>query len=174
VSTDNEFQTKLNRLEALVQQADRLPDPAARECARELVRALLDLHADGLERLLDHVDAVTDGAVLDACAADDVVGGLLLLHGLHPLPVEDRVQRALEQARPVLRSLGAEVELIGVDDGVLRLRFEANGDGRVSSAAVWRAVEEAITTNAPDLTGVEIEGLEVAPVDDGRVALPLL
>ena len=30
-------------------------------------------------------------AVLDACARDDVVGGLLLLHGLHPLDLEARV-----------------------------------------------------------------------------------
>ena len=169
--TDNEFQSKLNRLEALVQKTEQLPDPAARAFARELVQALLDLHATGLERLLTHVDAAGEagGAILDACAADDVVGGLLLLHGLHPLTVEERVQRALEQVGPVLRSHGAEVELLGVDDGVLRLRLDGDGHGL---AAVRKAIEEAITTNAPDVAGIEIEGLE--PVEDGRFALPLL
>ena len=46
-----------------------------------------------------------------------MVGGLLMLHGLHPLDLETRVRQALDQVRPYLRSHGGNVELLGVSDG---------------------------------------------------------
>ena len=52
-----------------------------------------------------------------------VLGGLLLLHGLHPLGVEERVLQALEDVRPYLRSHGGNVELVEVSEGVARLRL---------------------------------------------------
>jgi Fe-S cluster biogenesis protein NfuA len=171
----DDFTTKLHRLDRLVQQAERLADPAARQHARELAQALLDLHAAGLERLLEHVadaGACADH-VLTACADDDVVSGLLLLHGLHPLGVDDRVLQALEQVRPRLRAHGGTVELLGVDDGVVRLRVEADCGCGSSAAAVRQLVEEAVAARAPDATAVEIDGLgEEAAA--GRVALPVL
>jgi Fe-S cluster biogenesis protein NfuA len=169
VNTDGGFDAKLRRLEGLVQQAERLPDPATRAHVRDIVQAVLDLHATGLERLLDHVAGAGEAGdvILGACAADEVVSGLLLLHGLHPLAVEDRVRQALERVRGV--------ELLAVDDGVVRLRLEGSCDGCASSAAAMRqAVEEAIFAHAPDVTAVEIEGLGVTPTANGRVALPLV
>jgi Fe-S cluster biogenesis protein NfuA len=169
VSTDaNEFDAKLQRLEGLVQQAERLPDPATRAHVRDIVQALLDLHATGLERLLGHVAGAGEAgdSILDACAADEVVCGLLLLHGLHPLAVEDRVREALERVRGV--------ELLAVDDGVVRLRLEGNCGCASSAAAMRQAVEEAIFAHAPDVTAVEIEGPGVTPTANGRVALPLV
>ena len=47
---------------------------------------------------------------------------MLLLQGLHPFEVEDRVRQALESVRPYLRSHGGNVELIEVD-GIARLRL---------------------------------------------------
>ena len=99
-------------------------------------------------------------AILDACARDDVVGGLLLLHGLHPLDLEARVRQALEQVRPYLRSHGGNVELLGVGDGVVRLRLEGSCHGCPSSAVTMKqTIEEAILAKAPDVTAVEVEGL---------------
>lgn len=174
----NDIQEKLHRLEALVQQAERLPDPAARAHARELVQALLDLHAAGLERLLGHVAAAGEAgdAILGACAADDEVGGLLLLHGLHPVSEEDRVRRGLEQVRPFIRSHGGTVELLGLEDGIVRLRFDGGCGCGSSSAAVRKAIEDAVYGRAPDVAAVEIEGLEEVPESNGaaRFALPLV
>jgi hypothetical protein len=92
-----EFQAKLQRLEALVRQAERLPDPTARAQVRDVVSGLLELHAVGLGRLLDHVAAVGEvgDAILEACAADVLVGGLLLLHDLHPHGFAEQVGRAV-------------------------------------------------------------------------------
>lgn len=85
----DEFQEKLQRLESLVRQAERLPDPAARGQVREVVSGLLELHAVGLGRLVDHVAAAgaPGEAILGAWAGDDLVAGMLLLHGLHPVAV---------------------------------------------------------------------------------------
>ncbi len=170
-----EFQARLQRLEALLQDVERWTDPAAQTHLREIVQAVLDLHRAGLERMLDCVDA----DVLDACAGDEVIAGMLLLHGLHPLELETRVRQALEDVRPALRTHGGDVELLEVRDGVIRLRLQGNCHGCPSSAATMRqTVEEAIVGKAPDALGVEVEGLVEEAAANGderaRLALPVL
>jgi Fe-S cluster biogenesis protein NfuA len=174
-----EFQAELQRLDALLREAERLADPAAQTHLRAVVRAVLDLHGAALGRLLGHLESAGEAgrAVLDACARDDVVSGLLLLHGLHPLDVEARVRQALEQVRPYLSSHGGNVELLGVGDGVVRLRLQGSCHSCPSSAVTMKqTVEEAILARAPDVTAVEVEGLTPpAPADGGaRVELPVV
>ncbi len=85
--------------------------------------------------------------------------GLLIVHGLHPYPVEQRVEAALERVRPYLGSHGGDVELLGVDDvGVVRLRLLGSCDGCPSSAVTLQlAVEGAVEDAAPEITGIEVE-----------------
>jgi Fe-S cluster biogenesis protein NfuA len=175
------FQARLERLDALLRQADSVADPAARARLQEVVQAVLDLHGAALERMLALLgESVAGGrGVLDACARDDVVGGLLLLHGLHPLDLEARVRQALEGVRPYLRAHGGTVELLGVSGGVVRLRLGGNCDGCPSSAVTMKqTIEEAIYAKAPDVEGIEVEGaLEHAPAPaegPARLALPLV
>jgi Fe-S cluster biogenesis protein NfuA len=161
-----EFRAQMERLDALLQEVDHLADPQARDDVRELVRAVLDLHGAGLARVLDHLgDAGAAGdAIRDDLARDEVVGGLFLLHGLHPLDFEARVLGALEQVRPRLRAHGGGVELLGAVDGVVRLRLTGNCHGCPSSAATMRqTVEEAILGQAPDAVAIEVEGESVRP-----------
>jgi Fe-S cluster biogenesis protein NfuA len=176
-----EFQAEMQRLDALLRGVERFTDPGVRAHVRALVRAVLDLHGTGLERLLGHVEAggAAGRAILDACARDEVVAGLLLLHGLHPRGVEERVRQALDDVRPYLRSHGGGVELVGVNEGVVRLRLEGSCHGCPSSALTMKqTVEEAILARAPDVAAVEVEGMaEATPGaadDGGRVALPVL
>ena len=176
----NDFQARLQHLDALLREAERLTDPAARTRLQEIVQSILDLHGAGLERLLEHVKEAGDSGrrALDACARDGVVGGLLLLHGLHPLGVEARVRLALDGVRPYLRSHGGNVELLGVQGGVVRLRLEGSCHHCPSSAVTMQqTVEEAIYGQAPEVTAVEVEGgVEEAPPepDGARLALPVL
>ena len=65
---------------------------------------------------------------------DELVAHLLLLHGLHPVPVRERVRGALDEVRPYLVAHGGGVELLGVADGVVRLRLEGACNGCPSSA----------------------------------------
>jgi Fe-S cluster biogenesis protein NfuA/nitrite reductase/ring-hydroxylating ferredoxin subunit len=82
----------------------------------------------------------------------------MLLHGLHPVPVEERVRDALEGVRPYLGSHGGDVELIGVIDGVARVRMQGSCEGcPASSMTLKLAIEDAVLKAAPDVDAVEAE-----------------
>jgi Fe-S cluster biogenesis protein NfuA len=124
----------------------------------ELVQALVELYGEGLARIVAH-----DPECVAGVAGDEVVSYLLLLHGLHPTPVEERVQAALAEVRPYLEQHGGDVELLGVDGGVARLRLQGTCNGCASSTATLKlAIEDAIQRAAPDIESVEAEGA-VAP-----------
>ncbi len=155
-----ELERKARRLELLVQDVEALEDQGARSSAVAAIQALLELHGDALERIAELVGP----EAAERLAADEIVGGLLLLHGLHPLPVEDRVRRALETVRPYLRSHGGGVELLGIREGVVRLRLEGSCHGCPSSAATLEhAIQQAIVEGAPDVAGIEVEGVVQPP-----------
>jgi Fe-S cluster biogenesis protein NfuA/nitrite reductase/ring-hydroxylating ferredoxin subunit len=100
----------------------------------------------------------------DVFAEDELVSHLLLLHGLHPLDLKTRVIMALEEVRPYLQSHGGNVELLGVKEGVARLRMKGSCSGCPSSTVTLRlAIEEAIQKTAPDLEGIEAEGVAEEP-----------
>ena len=73
------------------------------------VQALLELYGAGLERIVRQVGKSSASAL----ATDQLVEHLLLVHGLHPVSVEDRVRAALDGVRPYLGSHGGDVELLG-------------------------------------------------------------
>jgi Fe-S cluster biogenesis protein NfuA len=73
------------------------------------------------------------------------------------------VREALATVRPYMESHGGDVELLGIDEGVARLRLEGHCKGCPASAATLElAIKEAIDEAAPDLAGLEVEGV-VAP-----------
>jgi Fe-S cluster biogenesis protein NfuA len=134
----------------------------ARERAEELVRVVTDLYGAGLERLLElvHESGHLDEPLLEALADDDLVASLLLVHGLHPYDVRTRVEQALDHVRPYLGSHGGDVELLGVEGGVARVRFGGTCNGCASSTVtLTNAIEEAIARAAPELERVEAEGV---------------
>jgi Fe-S cluster biogenesis protein NfuA/nitrite reductase/ring-hydroxylating ferredoxin subunit len=139
----------------------------AQQRAEELVRLVADLYGAGLERMLDllHQRGVLSDDVVDALASDDLVASLLLVHGLHPYPVQTRIERALAGLRPYLGSHGGDVELVEVTgDGVVRLRMLGSCDGCPSSSVTLTlAVEGAIEAAAPEITAIEVEEPAAAP-----------
>ncbi len=169
---------KADQLRATGERIDTLLDASgsggvvARERAEELVRLVADLYGAGLERVLDIVyDAGRlDDEVLASLAADELVSSLLLVHGLHPYDVGQRVEQALEGVRPYLGSHGGDVELIEVsEEGVVRLRLLGSCDGCPSSSVTLKlAVEGAIEAAAPDITGIVVED---APAEAGADTL---
>ncbi len=145
----------VERIVRLTAELERVPDPAARRLAEDLSAAVLALHTEGLERLLELLD---EGGRREA-ARDPVVGGLLLIHDLHPEPLEKRVREGLDEVRPYMKSHGGDVELLGIDDGVARLRLVGSCDGCAASASTLElAVEKALQEAAPDLLGMEVDG----------------
>jgi Fe-S cluster biogenesis protein NfuA/nitrite reductase/ring-hydroxylating ferredoxin subunit len=148
------------RIEALL-GASSSGGALARERSEELVRLVTDLYGAGIERIMEllHERGRLDDEVLEAMASDELVSGLLIVHGLHPYGVEDRVERALESVRPYLGSHGGDVELLEVsEEGVVRLRLLGSCDGCPSSSVTLElAVEGAIQEAAPEVSAIEIE-----------------
>lgn len=127
-----------------------------RDTAEELVRLLVEMYGEGLTRIVASLDADH----LTQLADDDLVESLLLLHDLHPLDVNARVQRALDRIRPYLGSHAGGVEYLGVEDGVAQLRLQGSCDGCASSTlTVKMAIEGAVREAAPELTGIEVAGV---------------
>ena len=73
-------------------------DGKSAAAAEELVGLLVELYGDGL----GHIMAIVGGAgpagtaILAGLSEDPLVESLLLLHDLHPLDVDARIQRALD------------------------------------------------------------------------------
>src|SRR4051794_15411676 len=165
---DREARERVEEVEALLGEIEELPDPVARTRSLELVEALLDLYGEGLARIVERVPEPA------ALADDELVAHLMLVHDLHPVPLEDRVQSALEEVRPYLQSHGGNVELVSLADGVARLRLEGSCSGCPSSAATLSlAVEEAIRKAAPEIEEIEAEEEEL-PTVNGSGAAPAL
>ena len=135
--------------------------PVAQQRGEDLVALVTNLYGAGLERLLEVLaDAGRlDAVALDALAADELVSGLLLVHGLHPYDVTTRVAAALDSVRPYLGSHGGDVELLGIDDaGVVTLRMLGTCDSCPSSTVTLQlAVEGAIQAAAPEVTAIQVE-----------------
>lgn len=148
---DREARERVAALESLLQRLDG-PGEAA-------VATLLELYGEALERMLAHVAAPAE------LADDELLAHLLMLHGLHPVPLAARVEEALDEVRPYLRSHGGGVDLLGVEDGVVRLALQGSCSGCPSSrVTLEHAVEEAIVRRAPDV--LAIEASDGAPVAD--------
>lgn len=72
----------------------------------------------------------------------------------------ERVQGALDEVRPYLKSHGGNVELLNVDGGVAHLLLQGSCSGCPSSTVTLKlAIEEAIHKAAPDLEGIEAENV---------------
>jgi Fe-S cluster biogenesis protein NfuA len=160
-----EFQKRLGRVEELIAALESTPDERVRGQVRELIQNLLELHGTGLERVLGVVydSGVSGSAVIDELGRDQLVSGLLLLHGLHPLDLETRVRNAIEEVKPRLSLHGGSVDLLGVTpEGRVQLKLQGNCHECPSSRLTLRfSIEEALFAAAPDLTGLDVEGLPV-------------
>jgi hypothetical protein len=170
---DGNLPRQKQRIEVLVQALEACPDAAARENARELVRAVMELHAAGLERVLDLASQAGEPGVdlVTRLGQDGLVSSLLLLHGLHPVPLADRVGVALDRVRPRLHAWRGDVELLEATGEVVRLRLL--GDDLLNGPALRAAVEEAIVEAAPEVQILSVEECwERSP--SSRVPLPLV
>jgi Fe-S cluster biogenesis protein NfuA/nitrite reductase/ring-hydroxylating ferredoxin subunit len=164
----------IQRIDELIRKIETTPDPDARASAVELMQSLMELHGAGIERMLEIVsEAGAPGrALVDGFANDELVGGLLLLYGLHPVPLGTRVMQALDKVRPYLSSHGGNVEVLGIEDGVVRLRLQGSCKSCPSSSMTLKlAIEEAIYEAAPDVTAIEAEGVLEPPAPSGLVPL---
>ena len=150
------------RIDRLSEALESVPEPG-RSVAEELLSAVLQMHGEALGRIRDLIDDDTAQRLL----ADPTVAGVLLVHDMYPVSLEERVVQALDSVRPYMESHGGDVELLGVDDGVARLKLEGSCHGCAASASTLElAIKKALDETAPDLLDVVVEG-EDEPPDHG-------
>jgi Fe-S cluster biogenesis protein NfuA/nitrite reductase/ring-hydroxylating ferredoxin subunit len=153
----------VERVEELQAQLESTGALAPRELAEELVSSVVQMYGAGLERIVDLLLAAGgEGERLAASLADDpLVATLLLIHDLHPVPLEQRVQQALDSVRPYMESHGGNVELLSLEHGVARIHLKGScSDCSASSVTLELAIKQALEEAAPDLEGLEVEGMK--------------
>jgi hypothetical protein len=129
----------LARVEAAIGEVESDPK------AMTAVQAIVEMYGEGLARIIERVDC---SALLD----DELVTHLLLVHDLHPIPIGERVQAVLP----------AGVELVSIENGVVRLRAEGKCGRSVDDAirAVAPDVEEIVLDNAELVLQIQVAGQE--------------
>ena len=164
----DDVQRRLQRVEALVETVQRTADPSVRAATQELVEAILDLHGAGLDRMLEIVNGVADDG-----GRDD--------RSLHPRRARRQPAAAPRTAPGGLRHAGAQggrarsgrrcnrraapIELLSIEEGVVRLRLSRSGHGCSGSTALQQTIRAAFYEAAPDLQRLEIDEVtEPAPV----------
>lgn len=147
------------RVEALLQHFGAYPPSTnARADAEELLRSVTTLYGEGLRRLVqalrNELGERADG-VLKASCSDTIVTALLVTHGLHPLPLEERVRTAVDSVLPYMRSHGGGVEILAISEDAVEVRLQGSCDGCSASQATLKdALERAIFAAAPEVLEV--------------------
>lgn len=146
-------------IEALLDAIHDHASPDLWSRVEALVAALLAWHGAGLRHILA-LASKDDGppaTLVDRIARDPRAAAFLLLHDLHPVETRRRVESALEEVRPTLAAHRGDVELVGIDDGVARVRLLGRCRGCASSSTTLeRLVVQAVEQAAPELTGVTL------------------
>jgi Fe-S cluster biogenesis protein NfuA/nitrite reductase/ring-hydroxylating ferredoxin subunit len=165
----------VQRVQDLQECLEACPPSAAVEAADELVTAVVQMYGAGLERIVAALLAAGDSGerIAAALADDELVATLLLIHDLHPVPLAERVQRALDSVRPYMESHGGNVELLSLTDGIARIHLRGScSDCSASAVTLELAIKQALEEAAPDLEGLEVEG--VAAQTAGGPGLPMV
>jgi len=160
--TNGEFQAHAEQIERMVERVNELSDEDARTAALELMQSLMDLHGAALARIVEVLSDSGDAGrnSLASLGSDPLVCGLMVLYGVHPLSLGDRVARAIDKVRPQVHKQGGKVELLDVSDGLVRVSIHSSGNGCHSSPDALRsAVEQAIREAAPEVIDIVAEGV---------------
>ena len=151
-------------LDAAVAQLDQLVRTLEREGDE---RALL---------LLQLVDAVHRPGLARIAEGDldhPLVHALLGMYGLEAVEPDVLAEEALDEVRPYIESHGGHVELLGVEDGVVRVRLQGACVGCAGSAmTLKRGIEEALRRHVPGFREVVAEESPEEPTAAG-FSLPM-
>ncbi len=160
--TETNLQQMNAEIEGLVQRVESIADPEIRGDVVTLIRSVMDLHGAGLKRMLDVLSSSGEAGhqILTAIAADELAGSLLLLHGIHPTDIEERISQAIGKLATNLRAHGTSLKLLEIRDGVVRVQLQHTGHGSGCSstpAVLQDAVRECVYAAAPEITAIEFE-----------------
>lgn len=147
-------------VEELLGRLERHEGEPGGRLAGEIVRALTELYGEALARV---VALAAETGTTARLLGDELLAHLLLVHDVHPHGEEERVRGALDELRPQLRARGADAELDAIEDGVVRIRFDASGCGSTGEK-LGSEVTELIRAVVPAAERVETVPPPAEPV----------
>ncbi|MHB1552853.1 MAG: NifU family protein [Acidimicrobiales bacterium] len=152
-----DFEASARRVDDAVASALALDEPA-RNIALELKKAVEAFHHDALVAIVRALRADPRGKELLFELVDDpAVVAVLTLQGIVRPSLLARAEAALARVRPFLASHGGDVELVGVDDGVARVRLKGACHGCSLSAVTLReSVERALVDGVEEIRAIEV------------------
>jgi Fe-S cluster biogenesis protein NfuA len=146
---DRAVRERLAALDEQLAQLETTPGPIG-ELALAAVSGLAEIYGQALARALDLVDP----ALVERMLGDELIGHLLVLHGIHPSPIQYRTSRVIEGLRAALSARGVEIELAGIDHTVAILRRRSLKGCGTSAAGIEQAIRDAMLAAVPELSAV--------------------
>jgi Fe-S cluster biogenesis protein NfuA len=150
----------VRRIQGLIEQVEAFPNPGARALMHECIASLLTMYGEGLGRVIELLRE-NDSPARDALAhllKEPLFRSLLLIHGLHPASLKERLAQALDTVRPYMQSHGGNVEVIELTGEFAKLRLIGACKTCPSSRMTLElAVRKALEEHCPDLAGFEVE-----------------
>jgi hypothetical protein len=147
------------RIETLLNRFSTFPATSgARTDAEELVRTISSLYGECLRSVVKTLNEQLGeraDTLLEQCSSDPLVSSLLIAHALHPVPLDERVRRALDEVRPILRQKDGDVELLNASEDAIELRMRGSAD-------LVPLIEQAVFAAAPEALEVRCAGQTIS------------
>lgn len=169
VARDDEvlqFHAILDRVAELVDQA--VQDEKTAPIIQEILDWLDAFHREGLGSLVEMIRDWRGELFLERAAAHPAINALL---GFYELGVDidsvnahRQVQAALDEVRPYLHSHGGDIEVIRIEDGVVKLQMHGSCDGcTASQVTISERIEVAIRERWSSFRRIEVEEFKSDP-----------
>lgn len=145
----------------IVEELQQHPDTVVRQRVFELLDWVEAFHREAVVRISEQLPAET----LAALKEDPVVAHLFdtYMEEGEPEDLEALLDDALDEIRPYVHSHGGEMEVLGVGDGIVRLRLMGSCHGCPSSmVTLTQGVEKILKEKWPAFRKIEVEGAEEA------------
>ena len=170
-----EFQHLLQWIGTGLERMEGIEDERTREEVFALLEGIDVLHRQALERLLKLLGNLSGHGLVERVAQDPVVRTLLEMYDLPEADERTQVERALESVYPYFRSHGGKLEILGVEEGRVRVRLSGSCEGCPGTATTLeRIVEEALREGFPgfrELVAEEPPSKQEKPIQLGRQSL---
>ena len=166
----SEFQHLLEWLGTGLERMEEIQDEKTREEVFAFLEGIDVLHRQGLGRILDLIGGLGGQQAVERISQDPIVRTLLEMYDLPEADERSQVELALEPVYPYFQSHGGKLNLLGVENGRVRVRLSGSCEGCPGTATtLQRVVEEALREGFPGFK--ELVAEEPPPVPKNIVQL---
>ena len=160
----SEFQHLLEWLGTGLERMEEIQDEKTREEVFAFLEGIDVLHRQGLGRILDLIGGLGGQQAVERISQDPIVRTLLEMYDLPEADERSQVELALEPVYPYFQSHGGKLDLLGVENGRVRVRLSGSCEGCPGTATtLQRVVEEALREGFPGFKELVAEEPSPAP-----------